>query len=358
MSRKFSIQLKPVGSFCNLTCTYCYVKPFQGKSEVMSEDILRKVIRNCLQSNPEPTISWHGGEPMCAGLDFFRQAVKFMRQFASDFASVRNIVQTNATLITEEFAQFFAENNFGVSVSLDGPAHIHGRHRVFGSGRNSHESVEHGIYTLRKAGISPSVICTVTKQTLPYAEEVFRYLVDLGFKRIKYSPVYDSGSDSFSISNEEWFEYLRQVFDAWFGMGDSEIEVRELDEVILWMQGETLNLCTSDKSCLSWVSVDPQGNLYPCEYLRANHSYGNISQISFSDIEFTPAYQDFQRLFLSPPPLCSECSFFKLCGNGCPATRILHGKLCNEGVYVYCQQRKMLYNEIKRRFESVLGEEI
>lgn len=122
----------------------------------------------------------------------------------------------------------------------------------------------------------------------------------------------------------------------------------------MWMQGETLSLCTSDQSCLHWVSVDPDGDLYPCEYLRHQHPYGNIREMDLADILATPAYRDFQRLFSEPPPECAACDFLRFCGNGCPATRIRNGRLVPDGVYVYCQQRRTLYTEIKRHFDAAL----
>lgn len=202
----FSIQLKPIGSACNLSCEYCYVQPFRDKPfQVMSPAVMEKVAASCLASNPEPTFSWHGGEPTLAGLDFFRHAVDVMQRHAAPGHRVRNILQTNATLVTPEFARFLQENEFGVSVSVDGTREVHGFHRCDCRGQNTYDQVMRGVQLIREAGVDPSVICTVTRQTMMYPRESFRALIKAGFTRLKFNPVYDAGNEAFNISSEEWY---------------------------------------------------------------------------------------------------------------------------------------------------------
>lgn len=352
----FSVQLKPVGSSCNIKCSYCYVEPFKSHNiKVMDYQTLEHTIIKCLESSDAPTFSWHGGEPLLAGIDFLKKAMGLMKKHRRNKQRIRNMIQTNAMLIMPETAKFLKRHRFGVSVSLDGPENIHGKHRVDRSGKNTFDAVMRGISNLRDAKVQPSVICTVTQDTLPFAAEVFHFLVSIGFKKIKYSPVFDSTCDNFSISNDEWYSYLQTVFDEWFALEDPDIQVRELDEVILWLTGEKLSLCSSDQSCLSWISIDPDGNMYPCEYLRSKYSYGNIRHEDFLDIHKTSEYKGFCKTFKAIPPKCKKCEFHPFCGNGCPATRMANGIMSAKGVYVYCEERKMLYNAIKHAFEEALG---
>jgi len=350
----FNLQLKPVGSFCNLKCKYCYVEPFKEgrRFQVMGDNILERTISNFLKNTSVPIITWHGGEPTLAGLEFFQRAIEFMNSYRQPGQTVRNVLQTNATLITPQFAGFLKETEFEVSVSLDGPQNVHGIHRVNYAGKNSFPDVIRGIENLRQAGLDPSVIATVTQETLPFAVEVFDFLVQNGFRRIKYSPVYDSASDQFSISSEKWYTYLLTVFNRWFELGNPDISVRELDEVIAWLDKETVALCSSENSCFNWVSVDPNGQLYPCEYLRSFYGYGNIETISLQDIPETENYQRFLKIVKAPPEKCKQCEFYSLCGNGCPATRVENGLLTPSGVYVYCEQRQKLFGVVKQAFEA------
>lgn len=350
----FSIQLKPVGNICNLRCRYCYAKPWLASGNVMSNEILECVVRKCLRDSPCPTFSWHGGEPTLAGYDFFQYAMKLMEKYRRPGQKVRNLIQTNATKITPELAKLFKQYDFGVSVSLDGQEHIHGINRILRNGDNSFFEAMRGIKVLRKFGVDPSIICTVSKETLLFAAETFNFLVSQGFKRIKYSPVFDSVKDEFSLTSEEWFEYLKTVFYQWFEMRDPAIQVLDLDEVITWLSEKSLKLYSVNRTCLHWVSINPKGEIYPCEYLREQYYYGNIFQMGFSDIFSTSVFQEFKKLYRTVPLKCQRCKFFELCGNGCPVTRIKDGKISLDGVYAFCEERSALFHEIRNVFNITL----
>lgn len=356
---EFSLQLKPVGCACNIKCDYCYVEPFRFQDgrqifKVMPLDVLYTTLKSCLASNPNPTITWHGGEPTLAGLEFFQKAVEFINDLQQSGQSVRHVIQTNATLVDKTMAEFFANNNFEVSISLDGPKKIHGIHRKDFRSHNTFDRTIKGIEILKQAGINPAVICTVDQKTMPFAKKVFHFLVDTGFTDIKYSPVYDANKDEFNLTSELWFIYLKTVFYEWFEIADPNIHVRELDEVISWISNGNLNLCSSNRTCLAWVSIDPNGNLYPCEYLRQILPYGNIKTMELSEISNTDSFNKFRCDFLTLPEKCQTCQYHALCGNGCPATREKDGKLTTDGIYVYCQQRLSLFDLIRQEFEQVI----
>lgn len=353
MDLGFSLQLKPVGSECNLVCSYCYAQPFKtDQLEVMSDQVLERAIAGCIAGSAEPTITWHGGEPLVAGLKFYQRAQKIIAQHQKPGQIVRQVMQTNATLITNEFASFLKEVGFEVGVSIDGPEHVHNLNRVDYAGRGSFRKTMRGLEQLRKAGLDPSVIATVTTETLPFATEVFDFLVEVGFRSIKYSPVFDSQTDRFSISSERWFEYLAVVFGEWYGYGDPDISILDLDEVIAWLDRKPYPMCSSNRSCLSWVSIDPDGTMYPCAYFRAEMPYGNIMTTPLREVAETVVYQKFRQFHKNLPEECKACEFFDVCGNGCPATRVRDSVLDPMGVYVYCEERRMLFAKIKSVFEQ------
>jgi len=353
MTKDIYVQIKPVGSFCNLKCDYCYVGKFkEERMVIMSDAILERTISDCIESSNTPTVTWHGGEPTLASILFFEKAARYAELHAGK-KTIRNVIQTNATTVTPRFAKFFKEHQYEVGVSIDGPQDIHGIHRKTAIGKNSFEAVIKGLDILRNFGNNPLVIATITKEALPYAVEVFDFLVSLGFKTLKYSPVFDAVDDAFSISNEDWFLYLRKVFERWMGLEDSTISIREIDEIIAWLENKSINFCSSTKMCSNWVSVDSHGEIYPCEYFRSKFSYGNIRNLRLKDIPKTKQYGYFHKLFNIVPTKCSRCDFFNLCGNGCPATRVSNdGKTNPRGVYVYCEQRKELFRLIKSVFDD------
>lgn len=354
----FSVQLKPMGNSCNLRCNYCYAKSHLATGKLMSEKVLEATIRKIIgQDYAYPTFSWHGGEPTLMGYEFFKHAMQLMDKYKRHKQTVYNLIQTNATKINPELAELFKKNNFGVSISLDGPENIHGANRRFGNGRNSFQDVIKGIEILREHGIEPMVICTVSRNSLPYTINTLNFLLKHNFKKIKYSPVFDSTADKFSITSDEWFEYLKKVFYRWFEIGDPEIQIRELDEVIVWLSKNSLNLCSSNKTCLNWISVNPKGEIYPCEYLKEQYKYGNILETELKDIRYSPEYLKFKKVFIDNPAKCKKCDFLKLCGNGCPTTRIKNERMSMNGVYAFCEQRKKLFLEIKKTFDKTLNQE-
>ncbi|HCJ67223.1 MAG TPA: hypothetical protein DHV62_07875 [Elusimicrobia bacterium] len=352
----FSVQLKPVGNACNLRCNYCYAKSHLATGKIMSDEILEATIKKIIKQNYRyPTFSWHGGEPTLIGYEFFEFAVQLMEKYRRHKQTVYNLIQTNATRINPELAELFSENNFGVSISLDGSENIHGKNRKFINGTNSFTEVIKGVENLQEYNIEPLVICTVSKDNLPYVTETFDFLISQGFRKIKYSPVFDSLTDNFSITSDEWFEYLKKVFYRWFEIGDPEIQVRELDEVIVWLSNTSLNLCSSNKTCLNWISINPDGEIYPCEYLKEQYRYGNIIEVELNTIISSPQFLEFRRVFANNPTECQKCEFLKLCGNGCPTTRIKNNQISSDGVYAFCGQRKKLFYEIKKTFDKELN---
>lgn len=348
----FSVQLKPVGASCNIDCGYCYMEPFRMKNlKIMSLDILETLVRSTLETGQNVCFSWHGGEPTLAGLEFFQKAIELMGFYKKPNQRVSNVVQTNATTITREFAKFFRDNDFYVGVSIDGPKYVHDLNRVYNDKRGSFDNVMRGVELLKQEQVQMSVIITVTKPTLFYCEDVFKFITSQGFKNIKYNPVFDNQEFVYSITNDEWFDYLKQVLYMWIELNDSDCSIREIEEILEWINKKEVNLCSGDESCLQWVSIDPNGDLYPCEYLRASVSYGNIRDISLANIRQTDQYKKLVRMFLDVPDKCKKCDFFLLCRNGCPANRIKNSQISFDGQYVYCEQRKKMFFELKSLLE-------
>lgn len=130
--------------------------------------------------------------------------------------------------------------------------------------------------------------------------------------------------------------------------------LKTINEVIAWLLKRSINLCSCNRTCLHWVSIDPKGEIYPCEYLREQYYYGNITQMELRDVYYTSPYQGFKKIYETVPLKCQHCGSFKVCGNGCPATRVRDGKISLDGVYAFCEQRRKLFYEIEKVFKSVL----
>ena len=345
---EITLQIKPVGNHCNLHCSYCYAAPFKKeKYKILELNLLEKLIKESLEIADNIIISWHGGEPTMVGVKYFENYMKIIKKYKKENQHVINMLQTNATLITEEMADFFKKNNFIISISLDGDENNHNKNRYNYQGKGSFKETMNGVKILRKHGINPPLIATVTKKTLKNGSTNFNFFVKNGFKEIKFSPVYDYDKDEFNISNDEWYAYTKNILNEWLKIKDESIKIREIDEILSWIVGRNLNICTNKGMCLSWLSIDEDGDIYPCEYLRKDNPYGNINNINIKDVFDSQTYIDFKSKVLSIPKKCKKCELYNYCHNGCPATRIKNKVLSYDGLYVYCEQRKHLIEDIK-----------
>ena len=355
-----AIQAKIVGDFCNLRCTYCRDRDFdQGSKRVMELQVLRALIASVAQlPQGVKRMHWLGGEPTLAGLDFFKQAIQLQQAQVSK--RWINTIQTNATLINREWAEFFKANDFKVGVSVDGTMETHDADRINLADRGSYANVMKGVEFLREAGIHPPVICVVTKRNAERGVEMLRGLVDSGFTNIAFNAFYntatDLSSDPFAVSDEAWTQFLKDVFEEWVRLDRADVQVRELDSMIAWTQGRSSRSCVFRGSCSSWMLVDCDGNVYPCERLGRSTCFGNVVSVgSFAEILNSSAYQAFTNQTLRIPDKCKSCPMQDFCHNGCVAHRIDDGDTSPH--YVYCGSRLAFYDYLTERV-GVAGREV
>lgn len=331
----------------------------------MSDDVLDNLIQKYIKYSPEHlTFCWHGGEPMIAGLPFYKKVVRKIALFGGPKVSTYHLMQTNGSLMTDEFAKFFKKNNFYVGVSIDGPEKFHSKQRFLNNGKSSFPLAMGAVKTLRKNGIEPGIICTITKKNYKHAKEILDFFVTNKLFALSFSPVAyvdrrKKDGDDLVLSSNDWFEFLRDLYYAWLGYNDSHIQIREINEIIAWRLGKPLNLCFSGKACLHWFSVSPFGDVSACEYYNYDEVFGNITQSTFPRIFQGQQFKDFKKAQLFVNPLCKECEFYNLCGNGCSRLRRMGNSFDPKGVNMYCKQRKSLYYEINNSFNKIkTGKEV
>jgi uncharacterized protein len=181
---------------------------------------------------------------------------------------------------------------------------------------------------------------------------VFHFIVDNGFTSIKYSPVFNPDNNAFSINNQQWYEYLSRVFDLWMENDNADISILDLDEVIAWLDSTNVSMCSSEQTCLGWITVEPDGQMGPCSYFASDVPYGNIMETPLETVPRTAVYRKFLSTFLVPPAKCRDCQYFQQCGNGCPATRLTGNQPDPGGIYVYCSERQKLFEKMKVVFDA------
>jgi uncharacterized protein len=179
-ARPLYVMLKPVGSKCNLNCDYCYYLEkenlYNNRNQVMSENLLERFIKQYIDSQTMPDImfTWHGGETLMRPISFYKKAIELQKKYANG-RNIDNSIQTNGTLLNDDWCKFFKENNFLVGISIDGPKDFHDEYRRDKMGRPSFHRVMKGIELLKKHGVEFNCMAVVNDYNVDYPLEFYNF---------------------------------------------------------------------------------------------------------------------------------------------------------------------------------------
>ncbi|MBN1444478.1 MAG: anaerobic sulfatase maturase [Candidatus Omnitrophica bacterium] len=323
--RKVELLIKPVSYLCNLGCTYCFYKKtakIYKNPSVMSPDVLEKFISRVMEysSGGHCLFSWQGGEPLLAGIDFYRRAVEFQSKYGRNGQPVGNTVQTNGLLIDGKFIDLFKKYRFFIGVSLDGPLEIHNFYRKYPSGRGTFREVMSKIRLLERNGAEFNILSTVGEETAKYPEKIYRFFVSEGFKFLQFIPAVDRKSGrmkNFSIRPETYGTFLCRMFDLWWNGGRPVVSVRFFDNIIEVLLGLEPGACSLKKQCGEYLVVEHNGDVYPCDFfVDAQFKLGNLLETSLEEL-FKKAKEDFGKLKEVSVPECDNCQWGFICNKGC-----------------------------------------
>jgi len=360
LTRPYTLLIKPVGGDCNLRCQYCFylrttdlVYP-QTRRHRMTEQTLRQIVSVYLGERfPVSGFCWQGGEPMLAGLDFFRKAVELQERHGQDGQAVSNSLQTNAILIDDEWAKFLRQYNFLVGVSLDGPASLHDFYRVDAGGKPSHAKTLRAIETLRRHNVEFNVLAVVNNRTVKHAREIFDYLRGLGIMHLQFIPIVemDPGTGSvadFVMTPEEFGTFLCELWDEWVRPGFPEVSIRDFEACLERLLGGGPSLCTFDTACNQYIMLEHNGDAYPCDfYCDPKYRLGNVNDEPLPAIFRRAKHHGFARLKTAYPAECYSCQWLELCHGGCTKDRMLgapiyRGRKARHSNY-FCRSYQMFF---------------
>jgi len=307
---------KPVGSTCNLRCTYCYYLETPHAVPRMSDATLEKFISGYIGANPGPEISfvWHGGEPTLAGLDFYRRVVELQHQYLPDGWTAWNNLQTNGVLLDDEWCQFLADNHFDVGLSIDGTDWIHDTYRPDPRGHGSYDAAATAIKRLQSHGVQPDLLCTVTSTTAEHPLEVYRDLRSFGTGWIEFIPILGS------VTGEAYGSFLNAVFDEWALHDIGSTIVQLFAETANTLGGGAPGLCWLAPTCGRALVVEADGGVYSCDhFVRPKYRLGDVDDLA--ELANSPAQQAFGDAKADLPAQCRDCPWLPLCNGGCPKDR-------------------------------------
>lgn len=360
--KPFSLLIKPASAACNLRCEYCfyidhldYLK--EGDKPAMSDGTLEKMIAGYMKMPlPEYNFGWQGGEPTIMGLDFFKKAVEFQKQYAPPNAKIGNGLQTNATLIDQPMAEFFTKHNFLLGVSLDGPKAIHDKFRITTSGKPTHSKVMQGINHLRQAKAEFNILCLVTSENVKKPKELYKYYKEKGFNFLQFIPCveYDDKGDliHYSISGEQWGEFLCEIFDIWYRKDTRRVSIRHFDSVLNYLVMGQYTQCIMDKDCRQYFVVEYDGGIFPCDFfVEKELQLGSIDTTSWEGALTNPLYENFGKRKGEWNSRCSSCKWLRLCHGDCPKMR--GPDASPDTLSTLCEGWQMFYEHSMERFEKL-----
>ena len=290
MTTPFSLLVKPVGARCNLACDYCFYLDKAGLypngPAVMPDEVLERMVSSYLALPFDShSMTFQGGEPLLAGIEFFKRVSDAVKQHSRPNAKVHLSIQTNATLMTPDVAKFLADEKWLVGVSVDGPAAIHDKHRRSASGEGSHAAVMRGIEMLRNAGAEFNALCLATSDSLGDPEAIYRYLRDeVGATWHQYSQRLGD------VLTAEWDQFLCGILDAWAADGDAgRVFVRNIEDTLIYAKTGIATQCIFGERCDGHVVVERNGDAYPCDFHVSKDSrLGNIMEAGWDELRTSP----------------------------------------------------------------------
>jgi uncharacterized protein len=358
----FSLLIKPASADCNLRCDYCFyidhLEKIKGTPR-MSDEVLEKIVASYMKTNQNSNYAfgWQGGEPMIMGLSFFQKAIEFQKQYAPPGAIISNGLQTNGTLITNDFARFLGEFKFLLGVSLDGPAYIHDYYRKTIGKKATHNLVMRGIEYLRQNKVEFNILILINNENVRKAREIYLYLREQGFYYQQYIPCVEyneqNNPESFSITGEQWGAFLCDLFDQWLMKDINQISIRLFDSILEYLVYGRYNVCHMDKNCCQYFVVEYDGSIYPCDFfVREDLLLGNILEHTWENVLDSPIYHKFGQEKSNLHKMCDSCSFINLCHGDCQKFRI--GSLESSKILsVLCKGWKKFYTYALPRFKII-----
>jgi uncharacterized protein len=346
-----------VTSACNLNCLYC----FRGykKPEFMDLDTLSNIF-NKISTLPtkELNIIWHGGEPLLVGLDFYKEVVRLEKDILVD-VKIRNKIQTNGTLLNEEFVKFFKDNSFGVGVSLDGPQNIHDANRIKLNGSGSFNEVMRGLEILKKYKITFGVIAVLTKKFLGEEKMICNFANSIGANGVKFSFYIPTKSQdkTLMISNKDYEDSMIRLFKIWLEKKD-KFSIKPIEYIVESMFfGHSFSCDFSNKCFLDFYSFLPNGDVFSCNRFSENENkLGNINEGSMEDI-IKKGHEFNEERKIKIINDCGECKWKKICEGGCSYESFIHFRDRNKKT-PYCSARKAIFEFIYNNVKTTLPKKI
>ena len=367
------VMLKPAGAHCNLACKYCYYLEknnlYQNSHRhLMTDEMLEQFTREYIeaQTMPQVLFTWHGGEPLMRSIDFYKKALALQKKYAHG-KQIDNVIQTNGTLLTDEWCEFFAQNHWLVGISIDGPQEYHDHYRVTPAGKPSWEKVMQGIQLLKKHRVEWNAMAVVNAYNAEHPLEFYHFFRDNGCQYLQFTPIVERLTEhedgrtlasladdreiplaDASVTPQQWGNFLCTIFDDWVRHDVGKTFVEIFDCTLANWMGVLPGICAYSKECGHAGVMEHNGDVYSCDhFVFPEYKLGNIREQSLIDMLYGEKQQAFSRLkHTSLPRQCKECDMEFACHGECPKNRFEKDKYGEPGLNYLCQGYYQYYTHV------------
>ena len=367
------VMLKPAGAHCNLACKYCYYLEknnlYQNSHRhLMTDEMLEQFTREYIeaQTMPQVLFTWHGGEPLMRSIDFYKKALALQKKYAHG-KQIDNVIQTNGTLLTDEWCEFFAKNHWLVGISIDGPQEYHDHYRVTPAGKPSWEKVMQGISLLKKHRVEWNAMAVVNAYNAEHPLEFYHFFRDNGCQYLQFTPIVERLTEhedgrtlasladdreiplaDASVTPQQWGNFLCTIFDDWVRHDVGKTFVEIFDCTLANWMGVLPGICAYSKECGHAGVMEHNGDVYSCDhFVFPEYKLGNIRDQSLIDMLYGEKQQAFSRLkHTSLPRQCKECDMEFACHGECPKNRFEKDKYGEPGLNYLCQGYYQYYSHV------------
>ncbi|MEG1586887.1 MAG: anaerobic sulfatase-maturation protein [Bacteroidales bacterium] len=361
-SRPLYVMVKSVGSHCNLACEYCYYLEKgnlykDNPKHIMSDELLEKFVEEYInsQTTPQVLFTWHGGETFMRPLSFYKKAMEYQNKYARG-RQIDNCIQTNGTLITDEWCKFLHDNNWLVGVSIDGPQEFHDEYRRNKQGVPSFQKVMKGIQLLNKYDVQWNAMAVINDYNADYPLEFYRFFKEIGCKYIQFAPIVERMEvhpdgrrlasmkgqgelTDFSVTPEQWGNFLCTLFDEWVRNDVGEYYIQLFDSTLANWVGEQPGVCTMAKECGHAGVMEFNGDVYSCDhFVFPEYKLGNIYSQTLVEMMYSERQQSFGRAKKTTlTQQCRQCEYLFACNGECPKNRFVVSETGEEGQNYLCK---------------------
>lgn len=367
------VMLKPAGAHCNLACKYCYYLEKSklyatSQRHLMTDEMLERFTQEYIEAQAMGHVlfTWHGGEPLMRSIDFYKKALTLQQKYARG-RHIDNVIQTNGTLLTDEWCEFFAQNHWLVGISIDGPQQYHDHYRLTSAGKPSWERVMHGIRLLNKHHVEWNAMAVVNAYNADHPLEFYHFFKEHGCQYLQFTPIVErltAHSDGrtlasladqtdipvadFSVTAEQWGTFLCTIFDEWVRHDVGSIFVEIFDCTLANWMGVAPGICSYSTHCGHAGVMEHNGDVYSCDhFVFPTYKLGNIRDHTLVEMLYGEQQQAFSRLkHASLPRQCKECDMEFACHGECPKNRFLHDRYGNPGLNYLCRGYYQYYTHV------------